>query len=272
MASPGRRVTPGEVIYSNATDFLRGHGTFVRDSQLVAGVAGVVEQVDRLVSVRPFKQRWYAVEVGDVCVGQVEQIERSRWLVDINGRQTGVLQLSGINLPGGEQRRRTAQDQLASFYVERDLLSCEVQALGREGGAVIHTRNAMYGKLEGGMVVRVPASLVKRQVRQFHTFSVDAGADVHVIHGLNGCIWVAPGSDAPEALLAASRVRNAVLCLAGSFMSISIAAVDAVVRQALALDMSAAEMATPTRWPELTAPLRLRRPERGADSDVDEAE
>lgn len=38
--------------------FLRGHGTTVSDGQLRASICGVVERVDRLVSVRPIRSRY----------------------------------------------------------------------------------------------------------------------------------------------------------------------------------------------------------------------
>ena len=48
-------VTPGEPIAAEL-GFLRGHGTMVRhDGVLVATVAGVVERVNKLVSVRPMR-------------------------------------------------------------------------------------------------------------------------------------------------------------------------------------------------------------------------
>jgi hypothetical protein len=38
----------------------RGHGTFVQDEKLVATISGVVERVNKLVSVRPLKSRYAA--------------------------------------------------------------------------------------------------------------------------------------------------------------------------------------------------------------------
>lgn len=188
-------VMPGEPIAAEP-GFLRGHGTLVRhDGALIATVAGVVERVNKLVSVRPLRSSRYVGEVGDVVVGRILEVGQKRWKVDVGGRQDAVLLLSSINLPGGEQRRRTAEDQLnmRHFYVEHDLLSAEVQAFFQDGSMSVHTRSLMYGKLSKGVLVSVTPTLMKRQKQHFHAF--DFG--VHAIFGMNGFVWISarrPGS------------------------------------------------------------------------------
>ena len=49
-------VTPGETI-TDELGYIRGHGTAVVDGKLVATVAGVVERVNKLISVRAIKGR-----------------------------------------------------------------------------------------------------------------------------------------------------------------------------------------------------------------------
>lgn len=56
-------VVPGDVIHvddseDGSSGFLRGHGTYVlNENKLVASVAGVVERVNKLISVRLLKSR-----------------------------------------------------------------------------------------------------------------------------------------------------------------------------------------------------------------------
>ena len=50
-----------------------GHGTFSEAGTLVANAAGLVERVNRLVSVRPVNSR-YIGEVGDVVVGRIVEV------------------------------------------------------------------------------------------------------------------------------------------------------------------------------------------------------
>ena len=161
------------------------------DGALVATVAGVVERVNKLVSVKPLRSR-YTGEVGDVVVARIVDVGTKRWRADVNARQHAILMLSSINLPGGEQRRRTAEDQLnmRQFYVEHELMSAEVQAFFHDGAMSLHTRSLKYGKLEGGVLVVVAPSLMKRLRQHFHTFEFG----VHAIFGMNGYVWVAPGA------------------------------------------------------------------------------
>ena len=198
-------VTPGEPIPAEP-GFLRGHGTLVRrDGALIATVAGMVERVNKLVSVRPLRSSRYVGEVGDVVVGRILEVGQKRWKVDVGGRQEAILMLSSINLPGGEQRRRTAEDQLnmRQFYVEHDLVSAEIQAFFQDGSMSLHTRSLMYGKLSNGVLVCVTPTLMKRLKQHFHAF--DFG--VHAIFGMNGFVWVSarkPGSTTAEDEEAAS--------------------------------------------------------------------
>jgi exosome complex component RRP4 len=73
----------------------------MEEDALTASVAGVVERVNKLISVRPIKNR-YSGEVGDVIVGRILEVQQKRWKVDTNSRLDSVLLLSSVNLPGGE--------------------------------------------------------------------------------------------------------------------------------------------------------------------------
>lgn len=274
-------VTPGEAVQAEP-GFLRGHGTMLRhDGTLIATVAGVVERVNKLVSVRPMRSR-YTGEVGDVVVCRVSEVGQKRWKVDVNSRQHGVLMLSSINLPGGVQRRRTAEDQLnmRQWYVERDLISAEVQAFFQDGSMSLHTRSLKYGKLSGGLLVTVTPALVKRLKQHFHRFDFGAQA----IFGMNGFVWVAPargdasvsdelndvavapdGGDGNSAAGAApatpaereivAKVRNALLVLDAQCVTVSPATVSAVYHAAVAEEVGAGPHgAEPWRAPRAPTP------------------
>lgn len=81
--------------------FNRGHGTYEDENKLNSSVAGVKEQVNKLISIRPLKSR-YNGEIGDVVVGRITEVQQKRWKVETNSRLDSVLLLSSVNLPGGE--------------------------------------------------------------------------------------------------------------------------------------------------------------------------
>jgi exosome complex component RRP4 len=201
-------LTPGAQVQA-PEGFLRGHGTYTVDDGLVASVAGVVERVNKLTTVRAVKSR-FAGSAGDVVVGRITevrvvfapidltgptnaraQVGNKRWKVDINSKQDGILLLGAINLPGGAQRRRTLEDQLQmrALFAENDVISAEVSSIYKDGGVALQTRSLKYGKLENGRLLKVPSTLVKRLKHHFCTLS----CGVDVVLGINGYVWVTAG-------------------------------------------------------------------------------
>jgi len=79
----------------------RGHGTYVSAGSLKATVAGVEQNINKLVTVSPLRCR-YNGEIGDVVIARVTELVHKRWKVDINARLDAVLLLTSIQLPGGE--------------------------------------------------------------------------------------------------------------------------------------------------------------------------
>lgn len=115
-------VCVGDVIDTDPdAGFLKGHGTQVVKGQLVATICGVMERINKLVSVRPLKSR-YAAETGDVVVGRVSAIHGRNWKINLNARVDAVLGLSAVILPGGIQRRRTVEDELNMRQVTETIL------------------------------------------------------------------------------------------------------------------------------------------------------
>ncbi|CAG2163463.1 unnamed protein product [Oppiella nova] len=222
-------VLPGDEITSDQT-FMRGHGTYLSandtDKQLIASIAGIVEPINRLISVRPLRTR-YNGEIGDVIVGRIIEVQNKRWKVETNSRLDSVLQLSGVNLPGGELRRKTAEDEISmrNYLKEGDIISAEVQNIFEDGALGLHTRSLKYGKLGQGIMVRVSPSLIERRKNHFHKLPIGA----NIILGNNGFVWisqtVAEGSESGGHVLdfsdiplqereIMSRLRNCTLGLA----------------------------------------------------------
>lgn len=227
---PQQLVSPGDVI-TREGGYMRGHGTYTKEDILYASVAGAVQRVNKLISVTPPKTK-YQGEIGDVIVGRITEVQQKRWKVEINARLDAVLQLSSVNLPGGELRRRSAEDELTmrKYLKEGDLISAEVQNLFNDGAVALHTRSLKYGKLSQGTLVTVSPSLIKRRKTHFHKLPCGAS----VILGNNGNVWIMPTSqdDNDEAgggggfsqnlnivqksdREVISRLRNCVLALAG---------------------------------------------------------
>ncbi|KAK3088066.1 hypothetical protein FSP39_014208 [Pinctada imbricata] len=181
-------VSPGNIITAD-TGFMRGHGTYMEDDKLYASVAGVVERVNKLICVKPLKTR-YNGEVGDVVIGRIIEVQQRRWKVETHSKLDSVLMLSSVNLPGGELRRRSEEDEkmMRLYLKEGDLISAEVQSVFSDGSLSLHTRSLKYGKLGQGSLLHISPSLVKRRKTHFHNLPCGAS----IILGNNGYIWISP--------------------------------------------------------------------------------
>jgi exosome complex RNA-binding protein Rrp4 len=186
-------VLPGDVI-ATVSGGMRGHGTREDEAGVTrATVAGKVERVNKLVSVRAARAR-YRGEVGEVSmvgacrcvqeeqvvVGMVVELASKRWRVDVEARSLRRWRsapstcreecwcdrfffcflffffFSLLSL----QRRRNDLDalQMRQHFVEGDLIVCEVQAVHNDGSLALHTSISAIWKgerwlLKGGFLM-----------------------------------------------------------------------------------------------------------------------
>jgi exosome complex component RRP4 len=201
---------------------------------LIASVCGIIEKVNRLISVKPLKSR-YNGDIGDIVVGRITNVGAKRWLVDVQGRKDATLLLSSINLPDGVQRRKTYEDQLnmRQLYVENDLIVAEVQQILGNSTLSLQTRSSRFGKLENGQFLVVDCSLVKRCQQHFHKF--DFGVDV--ILGNNGYIWITGSGKMEKEKEKIVRIRNSILVLEKQFIPIYPSTILDVYEESISLPM-----------------------------------
>nr|CAG4641852.1 EOG090X09DD [Eurycercus lamellatus] len=263
---PKNLVTPGSII-TRETGFMRGHGTYMQDDCLFSSMAGVVERVNQLISVRPLKSRYHG-EIGDVVIGRVTEVTQKKWKLDTNARLDSVLLLQSVNLPGGELRKRSAEDELAmrQYLKEGDLVSAEVQNIYSDGALSLHTRSLKYGKLSQGCLLKVSPSLIRRQKTHFHNLPCGAS----VILGTNGFVWICPTNyeegvggyvqnleTVPHAdRQAISRLRNCVAALAQCKMMIYDTSIMYAFEASLKLGFEIKELLLPDKIAEVALMVR----------------
>lgn len=196
-------VVPGQVIaVASVTEgaeesddsFLRGHGTYIEktsaEQRLIASVTGTVQRVNKLISVESVCSSNYDAHTGDLVVGRIAAVGGARWSVTLIGHaRPASLPLSGVHLPGGVQRVRTAQDarEMRQYLEEGDIVSAEVHKVQADGTVFLHTRSFRYGKLQNGCVITVPPSLVPRRKNHYFDSFLDR---FEVLFGCNGMIWM----------------------------------------------------------------------------------
>lgn len=70
-------VSPGETVTTDQ-QFMRGHGTYAEDDNVVvSSVAGTVERVNKLLTVKAIKSR-YNSEIGDIVVGRITEVKKEK--------------------------------------------------------------------------------------------------------------------------------------------------------------------------------------------------
>ena len=157
---------------------------------ITSAACGIVETVERVVSVRGTSAR-YAAEVGDVVVGRVTDVLPGRWLLDICAAQKASMLLANVTEPGGMLRRRGREDELTMrrLFQEGDLVAAEVQRVTPDGLVSLHTRSATkYGRLTqaDACFVQVHPAQMRRVKHRYHTFKFGVTA----ILGVNGGCWL----------------------------------------------------------------------------------
>jgi exosome complex component RRP4 len=289
-------VIPGQVIASTSTEsisnqgedsFLRGHGTYVekveKEDRLVASVCGTVQRVNKLITVVPFCQSIYQGNVGDLVIGRVSSVGTSQWTISLLSNQRNArLPLSGVHLPGGAQRVRTAQDQrdMRLFLQEGDLICAEVHKVQPSDGSLsLHTRSFRYSKLENGCLICVPPSLIPR--RKNHYMSM-INNSLDVLWGTNGKIWIqrklkTDGGDdtnnladlqeqlrqehannpvLPDERHAIARLRNAIECLRLVHSMVTPEQAEEIYNQSVEQSMKPSDILLPENVIQLTESCR----------------
>ena len=181
-------VTPGDYLGSNE-HYMSASGTYQDGTAIFSSVAGIVSKVGKVIMVKPLKRKYYP-GVGDIVVGRIMSIEQNKWRIDVNSYQHANLLLTAINLPGGEQRRRSEEDKslMREYFKENDIISAEVQSLNSHDSSIyLQTRNMKYGKLINGFYLKVNHNLIKRMKNHYINVSEE---NVSVILGNNGYIWI----------------------------------------------------------------------------------
>lgn len=289
-------VIPGQVIASMSTNmadnndensFLRGHGTFVEsigtEERLIASVCGTIHRMNKLITVIPFCESIYRGHVGDLVVGRVTSVGNAQWMVELSRQQRDArLPLSGVHLPGGAQRVRTAQDQreMRLFLQEGDLICAEVHKVQPSDGSLsLHTRSFRYTKLENGTLIQVPPSLIPRRKNHYITM---INGTLDVLWGTNGKIWIqrkmkeAGGEDGnniadlqeqlrqehantpvlPDERESISRLRNAIECLRLVHSMVTPDFAEEIYFKSVQISLKPSEMVLENRVIELTEGCR----------------
>ncbi len=182
---------PGDVVCENK-GLIKGHGIIMRDNNMISCHLGKSKQINKLLIVEPIFKHRHTCEMGDIVIGRVMEIYNKKWKLDSNCTNETTLALSAINLPGVTQRRKIESDEMEmrTFYDIGDIVVCEVQKVNKSGTASLHTRSDKYGKLENGLLIKIPIMQYIQSNSKF-IFSNKLNA----IASSNGYVWLSGDYD-----------------------------------------------------------------------------
>ncbi|UVC49842.1 hypothetical protein MACK_003456 [Theileria orientalis] len=200
-------VLPGDVVSSDASYLLQGHGTHVTRNELKASYSGLVKHVNQLVYVEPFSGK-YMGQIGDIVIGIVESIQGNKWFIDVNSVERAHLSILQVNTEELANRRKIDEDvyEMSNLFRVKDIISSEIQRISPSGTIILQTRTSKYGKLDNGILVVVRPNLVMRQVK--HIYDMECG--VRVIMGCNGYIWLTTWRTSDTDILSISNFSSDV--------------------------------------------------------------
>jgi exosome complex component RRP4 len=180
-------ILPGELVALESNGFMPGIGTYSTDGKIFSSSLGYMKTIDKLINIIPQKIA-YKPDQGDVIVGKVTSIDKGFWKVNINNKREAVLNIVNINLPQGEQRKRSQEDHMLmkNYFEENSNLSGEILGVNQDGGVTLQTRNLKYGNLKNGIFVKVNSNLIKKMKNHF----VELVNNVKCILGRNGYIFI----------------------------------------------------------------------------------
>lgn len=214
-------ILPGEIVNSDVSSLLQGHGTYTDGNVIKASYLGKIRRVNQLIYVEPLNGR-YAAQVGDIIVGTVDEIAGNKWLLEVGSSERAQLSIFQVNSEDLANRRKLDEDvyEMSNSFAVNDVLACEVQRISPTGTIMLQIRTNKHGRLANGTLVVIRSNLITRDNK--HIYDLESG--VRIILGCNGFIWLTSCSDGPVDALCRENIcilRSIILFLASKHIKIS---------------------------------------------------
>jgi len=187
-------VLPGEVIGNTKTE-KSGHGTFIRDQNIISKFLGIPKRVKDYISVIPLSGV-YTPKRHDKIIGIVISVEKSGWIIDINSPWKGFLSLS----EGVRDFIDIRKVSLKRFFDVGDIIYTEIVDV-RNGDIQLSMKSPSSRKLEDGVLVKITPSKVPRVIGKEGSMinSIKEKTKTIIRVGQNGVIWLT-GQDIEKAI------------------------------------------------------------------------
>ncbi|HLD42213.1 MAG TPA: exosome complex RNA-binding protein Rrp4 [archaeon] len=182
-------VVPGDKIVSSM-EYLPGRNTFRDGDSIYSKRLGIMHLENHVISVVPLSGG-YTAQVGDMVVGEIEDVQSNGWFVNMQAPQSCYLSLSGVR---GFVRPGT---DLTRIYNVSDLIYVKVVSVTNQGIG-LSMQDDRARKLSGGKMIYVEPVKVPRVIgKQGSMISmIKRRTGSNIVVGQNGAIWLQGGDEA----------------------------------------------------------------------------
>lgn len=182
-------VVPGEVL-ERKNEIKSGFGTYELGDEIRSKYLGVVRLKNSRVNVVKLSGA-YIPKGGDSVIGEIEDVQDSYWIVDIDSPYSGYLSLS----EGVEEFVDLSERDLTEFYDVRDVVYIKVKQVTKRKSINLTMQDRMCRKLKGGNIIKISSAKVPRVIGRKGSMIelIKNKTNSHIIVGQNGLVWIKDG-------------------------------------------------------------------------------
>ena len=178
-------VVPGETLATGMA-FLPTKGTYREGDRIVAAKMGLVSIEGKVIKLVPLADP-YVPKVGDVVIGEVNDVMFSGWRVGLKGPYSAVL---GVKDATSDFIGRGVD--LTQYFSLGDYIFCKIINVTSQKLIDITLRGPGLRKLTGGRLVQVNPAKVPRIIGRDGTMAnmIQQATRSEMVIGQNGVIWI----------------------------------------------------------------------------------
>jgi exosome complex component RRP4 len=179
-------VVPGEVL-ATGLDFLPSSGCFREDNKVKAKLMGLVKLRERFIVVVPLAGV-YIPKTGDGIIAQVEDMQSTMWITNINSPYDAILTLGEAV---GEYVDLSKTD-ISVYYDIGDLVYAKILNVSKSKQVQLTMNDHRARKLMGGRMINITPSKVPRLIGKDGSMIelIKNKTNCQIIVGQNGIAWV----------------------------------------------------------------------------------
>ncbi|MEK6822539.1 MAG: exosome complex RNA-binding protein Rrp4 [Nanoarchaeota archaeon] len=178
-------VVPGETLATGMT-YVPAAGTYREGDNIIASKLGLASVEGKVLKIVPLADA-YVPKVGDVVVGEVNDVMFSGWRISLMGPYSAVLSVKDAT---SDFIGRGVD--LTQYFGLGDYLFCKIVNVTSQKLIDVTLRGTGLRKLQGGRLITVNPAKVPRIIGREGTMAamIQQATKTEIVIGQNGTIWV----------------------------------------------------------------------------------